>query len=207
MKGQLQDYDDILYDEALDKTDTVATEGITDSESDSDGEWEPSFNIEQISRTTEQQEMQELKGVADELLRVHGVAPGKKSEGTTRLIMENPNGFNTIIKNNVKLEKARELNDELEADIVVYPEHRINCRHKENKNGMSQMFRGGEADIRAVVGHNVHENVSKAQEGVVASLLFGPLIEQYNFEESGKDNTGLGRWVVMTFQGQDDIVT
>ncbi len=38
-------------------------------------------------------------------------------------------------------------------------------------------------------------------------LLFVSLIDQYNFKESGKDGTGLGRWVVMTFQGSEGIVT
>ena len=32
-------------------------------------------------------------------------------------------------------------------------------------------------------------------------LLYGPLVDQYDFEHSGKDDTGLGRWVVIVFQG------
>jgi hypothetical protein len=32
-------------------------------------------------------------------------------------------------------------------------------------------------------------------------MLFGPVTEQLNFERSGKDNTGLGMWTVMTLQG------
>ncbi len=32
-------------------------------------------------------------------------------------------------------------------------------------------------------------------------MLFGPITEQLDFERSGKDNTGLGRWTVMTLQG------
>ena len=39
------------------------------------------------------------------------------------------------------------------------------------------------------------------------SLCFGPLIEQYDYEHSGKEDTGLGRWVVMVFQGADGLVT
>jgi hypothetical protein len=30
-------------------------------------------------------------------------------------------------------------------------------------------------------------------------VLFGELIEQFDMEASGRDETGLGRWVVMTF--------
>jgi hypothetical protein len=32
-------------------------------------------------------------------------------------------------------------------------------------------------------------------------MLFGPITEQLDFERSRKDNTGLGRWAVMTLQG------
>ena len=38
-------------------------------------------------------------------------------------------------------------------------------------------------------------------------LLYGALINQYDFEASGKDDTGLGRWVVMVFRGSEGITT
>ena len=43
--------------------------------------------------------------IAEELLRVHGIAPGKKPEGVTIIIYENANSFNTIISSNEKVEK------------------------------------------------------------------------------------------------------
>ena len=63
------------------------------------------------------------------------------------------------------------------------------------------MFRGGEgeAEIRLVAGHDVHENVGRSQEGGTSLLCYGPLIEQYDSKNSGKDDTGLGQWVVMSF--------
>ena len=42
-----------------------------------------------------------------------------------------------------KIEKAKEIIDELEADVVAYSEHRLNYKHKHNRNRFSQMFRGG----------------------------------------------------------------
>ena len=69
------------------------------------------------------------------------------------------------------------------------------------------MFRGGEAEIRTIAGHNVHENVSRFQEGGTAAMLYGSLIEQYDYEHSGKDGTGLGRWVVMVLRGSEGVVT
>ena len=38
-------------------------------------------------------------------------------------------------------------------------------------------------------------------------LLYGPLVGQYDLEHSGKDDTGLGKWVVMVFQGYEGIKT
>ena len=124
----------------------------------------------------------------------------KKYVHSLNPIYENSNGFNSRIGGNEKLDKAKEIIDELEANIVAHSEHHLNSRHKENRNGMSQMFRGGEEEIRLVTGHNVHDNIGRTQEGDTSMLVYGPLIEQYDFEHSGKDNTGLGRWVVMVFR-------
>ena len=79
-----------------------------------------------------------------------GTAPGRKPEGATRLVMENVNGFNGKIKDNKKLEKVKEINANLEADIVAYTEHRVKCRHKHNMNVFSQIFKGGEAEIQSL---------------------------------------------------------
>ena len=196
------DYDEVLYNEALDETETVSTVSLTDSDSESvdiAGEFTPAIAT--------MLENEEISGINDDLLNIHGIAPGPKPEGVTQLIYENPDGFNTRISNNDKLEKAKEIIDELEADIAAFSEHKINPSHKENVNGMSQMFNGGEAEIRTVTGHNVHENVGRTQQGGTSLLLFGSLIDQYDFEESGKDDTGLGRWVVMVFRGSDNITT
>ena len=81
--------------------------------------------------------------MGSELLRIHGVAPEKKADGVTRILYENMSGLNSRIHNNTKLDKAKELIDELEADLVTYNEHRINLRHKANSNRFSQLFRGG----------------------------------------------------------------
>ena len=78
-------------------------------------------------------------------------------------------------------------------DVVAYSEPRLNCKHKDNRNGLSQMFRGREAEIRSIAVNNVHENVGRIQEGGTRMLLYGPLVYQFDFEHSGKDDTGLGR--------------
>ena len=64
--------------------------------------------------------------VIDEVLKVHVIAPSKKGQGVTRVIYENPNGFNSRINCNEKIENAKDIIDDLEADVVVYSEHRLN---------------------------------------------------------------------------------
>ena len=66
------DHNEILYNEALDETGTVSTEDLTDS----DAEF---WNDSASAGMAEVIETQELAGVADELLEVQGVAPGKKN--------------------------------------------------------------------------------------------------------------------------------
>jgi hypothetical protein len=54
---------------------------------------------------------------------------------------------------------------------------------------------------QSVVAHNVHENSGKVQQGGTCLIMFETLTDQLDFNESGKDDTGLGRWSVMTVQG------
>ena len=103
--------------------------------------------------------------IAKEILIVHGIAPGKKPDRVTIIIYGNANSFNTRISGDKKVEKAKEVINELEEEVVCYNKHRVNMKHIENHNGFNKLFRRGEADIRSVVAHNVHENVGRVQEG------------------------------------------
>ena len=190
------DVDDHLYKEAIDETGTVETAGLTDSDSDSDSD-SGEIPVQQFVDS----------GICESLLKIHGQAPSKKADGATRIVMENVNGLPNHINGNEKLEKEKEILDELEADIFLITEHQCNLKHKDNRNGFRQMFQGGEAEVRTQTAHNVHENVAQTQEGGCGMILFGPLIDQYDFEHSGKDETGMGRWTVMTFRGSEGVTT
>ncbi len=152
----------------------------------------------------EQQEKNEVNNidVLDEVLQVHGYAPPSKAEGTIQLIYENINGLCNRISNNEKLENTRALHDELEVDIAGYCKHQLNMTHKAKCNGFNQLFKGGKAAIQSIVAHNVHKNFGKTQQGGTSMIMFGPITEQIDFKRSRKDNTGLGRWTVMTLQGE-----
>ena len=54
------------------------------------------------------------------------------------------------------------------------------------------MFNGGKSKVRSLAANNVHENVERVQEGGTSLVTFGLMIEQYDFENSGKDKIGLG---------------
>ena len=129
----------------------------------------------------------------DYLREVHGVPPGRKGEGITRLIYENLNGLqSTLLIKNEKLEKARRVINELRADIVCYNEHRQNLWHRLNRNGFRQMFNGGETELRAIASYNMHKEAGKFQEGGMEMMTYGDLIQQFDPEGSGCNNLGLG---------------
>jgi hypothetical protein len=85
--------------------------------------------------------------------------------------------------------------------MAAYCEHQLNMRHNKNVNGFNQLFKGGEAAVQSVVAHNAHENVGRIQQGGTSMLLFGLLTEQLDYNETGKDTSGLGRQTVMTLKG------
>jgi hypothetical protein len=115
----------------INKTGTIESSGLT---CDSDAEH---LEISEVNKIT----------IPEEILQVHGFAPPKKGEGTVRLIHENVNGFLYRLGGNKKVERARQLHDDLEVDMAAYCEHRLNMRHRKNVNGFNQLFKGGEAAV------------------------------------------------------------
>ncbi len=116
-------------DEAIDETGTVAAPSVEDA-----GEQ---------CRTAEQEVSKEIRGVLKYLLDVHGLPPGWKGEGVTRVIYENLNGLQSALSKNEKLDKAWQVINDLQVDVVCYNEHPQNLKHKTNQNGFCQMFDGG----------------------------------------------------------------
>ncbi len=156
----------------------------------------------------EEQLKQEIRGVSEYLLEVHGLPPGWKGDGVTRLIYENLNELqSTMSKTNGELEKASQVIDDLQANIVCYNEHRQNLQHKANRNGFRQMFNGGETELRAIASHNRNEDAGKFQEVGTAMMIYGNLIQLFDLEESGRDDLGLGWWTYMLFCGTNNTVT
>ena len=195
--GKMTSVDNNYVSFALDETGTINTTSLNNFRENE--EFRTQTELTERIRVSE-------AAASDEVLKVHGIAPMSKGEGVTRLIYENANGICNRLSNNEKVERAKELHDSLEVDIVAYNEHRLNMAHKQNVNGFNQLFRGGEAAIQSVVAHNTHENVGKIQEGGTSLIMYGPLTENLQHEGPSRDETGLGRWAVMTLLG-DGIKT
>ncbi len=96
-----------------------------------------------------------------------------------------------MLSNNEKVEQSKEIHNNLEVDIAVYCEHKLNMKHKQNVNCVDQLFKGGEVAIQLIVAHNVHENIGMTQQGGTSLLLFGHLMDQLDHNKSGKAPTGL----------------
>ena len=162
---------------------------------------------EQQEREARLLERRECGGVHKSLVETHGVRVGTKQEGVCRLMYENINGLLPHITGNPRLEKAKKLIDELQPDIVAYNEVRINWKHRQVVHGMGKMFQGGGTEVRAVTAHNVHENIGKKQEGGTALLAYGWILDHLDSGEVQRDESNLGRWVVMTFRGANELKT
>ncbi len=148
-----------LLDKAIDETGTVPCANVGGDEASH-------VNVEE-------QLIKEKREVSDYPLEVHGVPPGQKGEGITRLIYKSLNGLqSTLLIKNEKLEKARRVIDELQADIVCCNEHRQNLWHRLNRNGFRQMFNGGETELQAIASNNVHEEVGTFQEGGTTMMIY-----------------------------------
>jgi hypothetical protein len=114
--------EDHLHFWSLDETGTVETSKLHMWESETE-----QLEISEVNKTV----------ILEEVLQVHGYAPPKKAEGMVQLICENVNGFINRLSGNEKVDKAKEIHDELEVDIMAYCEHQLNMWQKKNGNGFN----------------------------------------------------------------------
>ncbi len=91
-----------------------------------------------------EQEIMECSSITitapEEVLQVHSYAPPKKAEGTACLVYENVNGLSNCLCGNKKVDRMKELHNELEVDMVAYCRHKLNMKHKKNVNGFNQLI-------------------------------------------------------------------
>jgi len=92
------------------------------------------------SSTSGDENKRVMEAVEGGLLQVHGTAPNTNQQGIFRILGENCNGFNNRIGGNNKIAKAMDIKEDLDIDCLLYRKHRLNFRHKDNKNDLKQMF-------------------------------------------------------------------
>lgn len=112
-----------------------------------------------LAITIDTQEDQDIATIIqhEPLIQPIGIVPGKKADGITRPYYENMNGISTLVSNNAKLNKVKELMDELEVDILTFNEHKINFQHKDNRHtGLGKLFHGSETMAWSVGGNIKH---------------------------------------------------
>jgi hypothetical protein len=71
-----------------------------------------------------------------------------------------------------------------------------------NINGFNQLFKGSKATIQSAVAHNVHKDFGRVQEGGTSLMVFRTIMEHLDYDRPGKDEMGLGQWLVMTLKGE-----
>ncbi len=114
-----------------------------------------------------------------------------KQQEIFRIMGENCNGLNNRISGNKKISKALDIKEDLDINCLMYCEHRLNFKHKENKNDLKQMFQQ-ELACTAVSAHNIHEGkvASRVQEGGTSTICFGETMAY--IKKTGQDSKGLG---------------
>jgi hypothetical protein len=119
---------------------------------------------------------------------------------------ENASGFNNKISSNTKIANALDIKDDLDIDCLMYCKHRLNLRHKDNKNDFKQMFQR-EIACTSNAAHNIYESkhAGWVQEGGTGTICFGEATGY--IRKVGKDEEGLGRWSWILFGGSEEHKT
>jgi hypothetical protein len=195
-RGNLWGVDDNLVTWAHDETGMVDTSLFCSNHQ----------NNKQLALVEQQEGIRVMRlEVPEEVLQIHGVALASKLEAIIWLIYENVNGISNKLNNNEKAEKAKEIHDELEVNIVAYNKHRLNMQDQQNVNVFNQLFKEGKAAIQSMATHNVHKDFGHVQERGNSLLAFGTITEHLVYDQPRKDGTGLGRWLVMAFKGGNGL--
>ncbi len=140
------------------------------------------------------------EAVKEGLLQIHGSAPNTKQQGIFHIMGENCNRLNNRISGNKKIAKALDIKEDLDINCLMYCEHHLNFKHKEDTNDLKQMFQQ-ELACTAVSAHNIHEGkvAGRVQEGGTGTICFGETTAY--IKKTGRDSGGLGQWSWVLYSG------
>ena len=123
----------------------------------------------------------------------------KKPEGVIRFIWENFNSL-CILTDDRNLSKIRRLDafrKRYKVDFVAGCETQTNWFEVPDGHGFSELVGLGE-DKRCITAHNVHDK-TRCQPGGTLAAVYGRATA-FGTVETGKDETGLGRFVWIVFR-------
>jgi hypothetical protein len=122
----------------------------------------------------------------------YGFAEGRKPSDVVRLMGNNSNSLSLFDDSRSwKVDKIKEINQQYQTDGFLLQECGTDFCYLSEDQFFGARF--GDSDWRFVATNNVTENTGRSQYGGVASLNF-PRLAGFTFE-TGKDPTGLARWV------------
>ena len=162
---------------------------------------------------SETNDVQQLLAEKAEFLKVLGTTPGSKGEGVSRVLLENLNSLKATLHSNPKLDKLKQVLDDLEVDVFGFNEHRNNLKHKDcRRHGITQLFDGGESLVKGLWCSNDQEKLDKfistrTREGGTGMLAFGEMASLISTNGFGRDETGLARWTYLEVTGKEGITT
>ena len=115
-----------------------------------------------------------MEAVTEGLLKIHGMASNTKQDGIFQIMGKNCNGLNYRIGGNENIGKLLDIKEDLDINCLMICKHRLNFKHKDNKNNLKQMFQQ-EISCTASSAHNVHEAkyAGRVQEGGTGMICFG----------------------------------
>ena len=137
-------------------------------------------------------------------MKLHGDPLGTKPDGVVRFVFENWDGCAPWKRRNDKILQARRFVRRVSADAYLGAETRANWKALPYDSLLPQLFQS-QTELKAVAGHNIHEENGRAQEGGTCLMIFDFLTTVTS--ELGTDPTGLGRWCWAKFVGKNDHVT
>jgi hypothetical protein len=129
----------------------------------------------------------------------------EKREGVCRVGLLNPSGF-TLRRGSAKDDQLRELMKKMEVDIMCLPEVNV-CWHKLSpRNRLAERTMGWFETLHRSVAYNYQDKLAtRHQYGGTVILSINNAASRVM--DSGKDDTGLGRWTWTRFRGRNGIVT
>ena len=126
-----------------------------------------------------------------------------KHKDVMQLAYGNINGFPATIINNSKVSALHGWLRKYDMDGFFGVEGNINWRKMPPYGCLDEFFRS-ETALRTVASFNTHKNLGRKQQCGTFALACGQLAS--TVRRVGMDDTGLGQWSWMCFQGRDGHV-